>query len=240
MRAMEVSRRLPCVVQITIHHSPIAWPPRGLATVALQCRALRPRAVPWGTGAVDVQVKTRSGCDGQHRKSLFDEPAGAIRRPRESHGLRARALALITAKSDASGSLSRTVALPALAIEELRRYRVKQAEDLLKLGVRQTDQTHVCLRANYEPWPPRNLTHTFKRVIRASGLAWVRLHDLRHSHATHLLTANVHPKIVQERLGHATIAMTIDLYSHVMPGMQADAAARVDDALRAALKNRGG
>ena len=65
-----------------------------------------------------------------------------------------------------------------------------------------------------------------------------RLHDLRHSHATHLLAANVHPKIVQERLGHANIATTIDLYSHVMPGMQEDAAIRVDAALRAAIGKR--
>ena len=63
----------------------------------------------------------------------------------------------------------------------------------------------------------------------------MRLHDLRHSHATHLLAANVHPKIVQERLGHANIAITMDLYTHVMPGMQDEAASRVDAALRIAL-----
>jgi len=67
----------------------------------------------------------------------------------------------------------------------------------------------------------------------------VRLHDLRHSHATHLLMANVHPKVVQERLGHANIATTMDLYTHVMPGMQDEAASRVDAALRAAISKRG-
>lgn len=72
----------------------------------------------------------------------------------------------------------------------------------------------------------------------ASGLRRVRLHDLRHSHATHLLMANVHPKIVQERLGHANIATTMDLYTHVMPGMQDGAASRVDAALRAAITKR--
>jgi hypothetical protein len=66
----------------------------------------------------------------------------------------------------------------------------------------------------------------------------VRLHDLRHSHATHLLMANVHPKIVQGRLGHANIATTMDLYTHVMPGMQNEAASRVDAALRAAINKR--
>ena len=65
-----------------------------------------------------------------------------------------------------------------------------------------------------------------------------RFHDLRHTHATQLLKEGVHPKVAQERLGHATIAVTLDLYSHVMPGMQEDAALRVDTALRAALGKR--
>jgi integrase len=133
---------------------------------------------------------------------------------------------------------SRTVALPALAVEELRRHRLKQAEELLRLGVRQTDDTNVCLQKSYEPWVPSNLTSAFYKFIRASGLPLVRLHDLRHSHATHLLGENVHPKIVQERLGHANITTTMDLYSHVMPGMQEDAAIRVDAALRAAIGKR--
>jgi integrase len=135
----------------------------------------------------------------------------------------------------------RTVALPALAVEELRRHRVKQAEDLLRLGVRQSEDTYVCLQPNYEPWPPRNLSSAFYKFMVASGLPRLRgLHKLRHSHATHMLGANVHPKIVQERLGHANIATTMDLYSHVMPGMQEDAVSRIDAALRAAIDKRKG
>jgi integrase len=133
---------------------------------------------------------------------------------------------------------ARTVALPSLAIEELRRHRVKQAEELLRIGIRLSEETHVCLQPNYEPWAPRNLSSAFIKFIKASGLRRVRLHDLRHSHATHLLMANVHPKIVQERLGHANIATTMDLYTHVMPGMQDEAASRVDAALRAAINKR--
>jgi integrase len=128
---------------------------------------------------------------------------------------------------------SRVVAIPALVVEELRRHRLKQAEELLSLGVRQSDDSHVCLQPNYEPWAPRNLSSAFIKFIKSTGLPRVRLHDLRHSHATHLLAANVHPKIVQERLGHANIATTMDLYTHVMPGMQE--ASRVDAALRIAL-----
>jgi integrase len=133
---------------------------------------------------------------------------------------------------------SRAVALPALVMEELRQHRLKQAQELLKLGIRQSDDSYVCLQPSYEPWPPRNLSSAFIKFIKSTGLPRVRLHDLRHSHATHLLAANIHPKIVQERLGHANIAITMDLYTHVMPGMQDEAASRVDAALRAALGKR--
>jgi len=66
----------------------------------------------------------------------------------------------------------------------------------------------------------------------------VTLHKLRHSHASHMLAAKVHPKIVQERLGHSSIAITMDIYSHLMPNMQGEAAAAVDGALRAAIEKR--
>jgi integrase len=66
----------------------------------------------------------------------------------------------------------------------------------------------------------------------------LRLHDFRHSHATHLLAAGVHPKVASERLGHSKVGITLDLYSHVLPGMQAEAAAAVDTALRTALRKR--
>ena len=66
----------------------------------------------------------------------------------------------------------------------------------------------------------------------------MRLHDLRHSHATHLLTSGVNPKIAQERLGHSSVAITLDLYSHVLPGLQAEAADRVDLVVRDAINRR--
>jgi integrase len=135
---------------------------------------------------------------------------------------------------------SRTVALPALMIEELRRHRLQQAEALFRLGVRQDEATHVCTRADGTPWRPDSLTRAFRRFLRSHNLPSMRFHGLRHAHATHLLTANVHPKIVQERLGHASISMTLDLYSHVVPGMQEEAAASVDTLMRAAISKRKG
>ena len=85
---------------------------------------------------------------------------------------------------------------------------------------------------------PRTLTHAWQQMIARSALQRIRFHDLRHAHATHLLASGVHPKVASECLGHSKVGITLDLYSHVLPGMQADAAARVDDALRAALEKR--
>ncbi|WP_245464681.1 MULTISPECIES: tyrosine-type recombinase/integrase [unclassified Mesorhizobium] len=86
------------------------------------------------------------------------------------------------------------------------------------------------------PLQPRSLTHEWIRVIGNTTLPRIRFHDLRHTHATQMLSAGVHPKVASERLGHSTIGITLDLYSHVMPGMQADAAEAVDAAIRSAVK----
>src|SRR6516162_255835 len=143
----------------------------------------------------------------------------------------------IREKETKSGK-SRTVALPSLIVDELRRHRVAQAEGLLAAGVRLTDDHHVVAREDGQPLQPRSLTHAFVKFVRGHGLAPIRLHDLRHSHATHMLAAGVHPKIAQERLGHSSVSVTIDLYSHVLPGMQAEAVSRVDAVLRDALNRR--
>jgi len=143
----------------------------------------------------------------------------------------------IREKETKSGK-SRTVALPSLIVDELRRHRVAQAEGLLAAGVRLTDDHHVVAREDGQPVQPRSLTHAFVKFVRGHGLAPIRLHDLRHSHATHMLASGVHPKIAQERLGHSSVSVTIDLYSHVLPGMQAEAVSRVDAVLRDALNRR--
>jgi integrase len=135
---------------------------------------------------------------------------------------------------------SRAVVLPSLIVEELRRHRLKQAEGLLQLGIRLTDNHHVVTREDGQPLQPRSLSHAFRKFMRQHGnLQPIRLHDLRHTHATHLLADGVHPKIAQERLGHSSVSVTIDLYSHVLPGMQAEAVSRVDATLRDALNRRG-
>ena len=83
---------------------------------------------------------------------------------------------------------ARTVALPSLVADELRRARLAQAEELLRVGVRLTDQTHVVAQVDGQPLQPNSLTHEFVRLLaKASDLPRIRFHDLRHTHATHLL-----------------------------------------------------
>jgi integrase len=138
-------------------------------------------------------------------------------------------------EKEAKSGKSRTIALPAMAVEELRRWRVLQAEELLRLGVRADDNWHIVTQADGSPLQPRSLTH----VVSAFLKEWaVTLHGLRHSHASHMLAVNIHPKIVQERLGHSSIAITMDIYSHLMPNMQGEAAAAVDVVMRAAINKR--
>ena len=132
----------------------------------------------------------------------------------------------------------RTVALSATVAEELPARRLQQAEELLRLGIRQSDTTFVCAREDGEPMQPRSLTHAWKQILGRTKLPRMRFHDLRHAHATHLLSNGVHPKVASERLGHSHVGITLDLYSHVLPGMQEDAAARVDEALRQELQKR--
>ena len=76
------------------------------------------------------------------------------------------------------------------------------------------------------------------QLLAKTPLPRVRFRDLRHARATHLLSSGVHPKAAGERLGHSKVGITLDLYSHLLPGMREDAAARVDDAVRVALRKR--
>ena len=131
----------------------------------------------------------------------------------------------------------RHVMMPSLLVSELQKHRLEQAEALLKLGIRQTDETLVCCRYDGEPMNPENLSRQFPIAVVEAGLPRITFHTLRHSHATQMLTNGTHMKVASERLGHSSIGITMDLYSHVLPGMQEDAAERVDNALRAALNN---
>ncbi len=125
----------------------------------------------------------------------------------------------------------RLIALPPSASLMLREHREKQEIDRLFLGQSSQNSDLVFSRPGGEPLLPDTVTHTWIKLVRRVGLTGVRFHDARHTHATLLLKQGIHPKVVQERLGHATIATTLDIYSHVLPGLQEAAAIRFDEGL---------
>jgi integrase len=134
---------------------------------------------------------------------------------------------------------ARTVALSARVVNELRNRRAQQAQELQMLGIPLTDDAFVVARADGRPLQPRSITRQWYLLLsKHKALPRIRFHDLRHAHATHMLASGVHPKIASERLGHSKVGITMDLYSHVMPGMQEDAAARVDRALEDVINRR--
>jgi integrase len=103
-------------------------------------------------------------------------------------------------------------------------------EELLRLGIRPDDDTRVVTSEEARPVQPNTIYQSWDRFLAATGLPRIRFHDLRHSHATALLTSGVHPKVASERLGHARVGITLDAYSHVIGDMQDEAAAAIDAA----------
>lgn len=121
----------------------------------------------------------------------------------------------------------RAVALDPTTVVELRAHRKRQLEERLAWGQAWTDSGAAFTREDGSQLHPDFLSNVFDRLVGATGLPRVTIHGLRHTHATLALKAGIHPKVVQERLGHASIRITLDLYSHVSPGMQEEAAAKV-------------
>jgi integrase len=111
------------------------------------------------------------------------------------------------------------VAIDQRTVEVLAEFRVRSVDvgpkDLI---------FERCFRSGISPTAA---TKRFRNLIVAHGLPIIRLHDLRHTHATLALQAGVHPKIVSERLGHSTVSLTLDVYSHAVPHMQRDAADQI-------------
>ena len=104
---------------------------------------------------------------------------------------------------DTENGRARTVALPAMVRDELKRHRVSQAEEMLKIGVRVDGKSFLVAREDDSPLQPNSLTHEFTRILALSpSTPRIRFHDLRHSHATHLLASGVHPR--SRRSGSAT------------------------------------
>ncbi|MFC2045590.1 tyrosine-type recombinase/integrase [Chloroflexota bacterium] len=123
----------------------------------------------------------------------------------------------------------RMIALSPSATLVLKEHKEKKETTQAILEISLNDDDLIFGDPNGKPLLPNTVTHAWIKLVRRIGLGGVRLHDARHSHASLMLKAGIHPKIVQERLGHASIGITLDTYSHVAPGLQEAAADRFDE-----------
>jgi len=122
----------------------------------------------------------------------------------------------------------RSVILPPSLVDLFKVYRFDQELLRIQLGISLNADDFVFIRPDGSPINPNAVTLAFRRIIKRAGLKDIRIHDLRHTHATLMLKAGIHPKVVSERLGHANIGITLDIYSHVLPGLQEAAAEKFD------------
>ena len=123
-----------------------------------------------------------------------------------------------------SATSRRTIDLDPLTVAELRRHRRNQLEQRMATG-RRSDDGYAFAKPDGSPVHPDYISQTFRRAVAKLDVPRIRLHDLRHTHASILLQQGVNAKVVSERLGHSSVAFTMTVYQHVMPGMQAQAAA---------------
>lgn len=130
-----------------------------------------------------------------------------------------------------SRSSRRTIMLPQVAVTALRTHRVRQKEDRLLAGSRWVDSGMVFTSTIGTPLEPRAAYGRFQEALKRAGIEHIRFHDMRHTCASLLLAQNVHPRVVMAILGHSQISLCMDTYSHVIPSLQSDAAALMDDIL---------
>lgn len=127
----------------------------------------------------------------------------------------------------------RTIALPPTVLRWLKRHRRDQSERRLTLGSAWRTGPDVVLDGgDGTPLRDDSVSSAFANLAERAGMPAVRFHDLRHAYATRLFEASVHPKVVSEALGHASVAFTMQVYQHVMPSMQEAAAKAIEQALR--------
>jgi integrase len=126
----------------------------------------------------------------------------------------------------------RNVVIAPFALEALKEHRIRQLEAKLKAGEAWQEHDYVFCTMHGTHLNPNHIVEEFKKLLNQAGLPNIRFHDLRHSAASLLLSLGTHPKVVQELLGHTQIGMTLDVYSHLLPGMQEEAMSKLDEALK--------
>ena len=122
----------------------------------------------------------------------------------------------------------RTISMPVSVVSALRLHRARQLQERLLAGAKWQDSSLIFTTTIGTPIDGRNVNRHFNAILKEAGLPKKHFHDLRHTCASLLLAQGVHPRVVMEILGHSTIGMTMNTYSHVIPALQQDAAALMD------------
>lgn len=165
------------------------------------------------------------------RKTLrVRQSLGRIRTPGETEKTR------LIIQEPKSKSGKRSIPLPDDVIVALNNHRVQQAKEKLAAGENYEDNTWVFATELGKLLEPRNFTRTFYSIIKKAGIAHINFHSLRHGYATKLLESDVHPKVAQELLGHSSIQLTLDTYSHVLPDIKQAAAEKLNGTLTSSKK----
>ena len=202
--------------------------------------------VDFDAGTLSVrQALERSGGDSAARRPLIVERRALLKRlaatlkrsaerrevTQQLQALRARwrevrtTLHITEPKSVRS---RRTIRMPGVVTTVLKLHRIRQLEERLIAGGAWEDSGLVFTSPIGTPIEPRNVTREFRAILTTSNLPRVRFHDLRHTAATLLLAQGVDPRTIMETLGHSQISLTMNTYSHVLPALQADAAAKMN------------
>ena len=125
----------------------------------------------------------------------------------------------------------RDIAIGDEVLDELRQARAQYTMDAFTYGAGFQNLGFVVRQADGSPYKPDSMTQKWERFLEESGLPKIRLHDLRHSNATALIQAGVNPRVVQQRLGHSDVSITLNTYTHILPEMDAAAAEKIDTIL---------
>ncbi|MFW5934055.1 MAG: site-specific integrase [Actinomycetota bacterium] len=189
-------------------------------------------------------LSTSGGPHGPSRCGEFPTPTSVTNSDAEHWGdidVAAGTLTIrATVVSDADGNYqlvedqktavaARTIHVDQRTLQTLEQHRLALDRIRDSVGAGWRDHGLVFPREDGRWWNPPAISLAFRRAVRKAGVPRIRFHDLRHTHATLLLRAGINPKVVSERLGHSSVAFTLDTYAHVMPGMQPEAAGMLSD-----------